>query len=164
MSFHFFSLTDIKWHLWSEVKWALLVVQLVKNLPAVRETWVWSLGWEDSPGEGNGSPLQCSGMENFMDCIGQGVTKSQTRLRDFHYSGTSDLGTEDEMAGWHHQLNGHEFENAPGALVMDTAWHAVVRGVTKSRTRLSDWTELNWTIMLLISFTSYSYLLCLFVW
>ena len=23
-------------------------------------------------------------------------------------------GTEDEMVGWHHQLNGHEFEQAPG--------------------------------------------------
>ena len=31
-----------------QYSWALLVVQLVKNLPAVRETWVWSLGWEDS--------------------------------------------------------------------------------------------------------------------
>ena len=31
-------------------------------------------------------------------------------------------------------------------LVMDReAWHAVIYGVTKSRTRLSDWTELNWT-------------------
>ena len=27
--------------------WAALVVQLVKNLPAMRETWVQSLGWED---------------------------------------------------------------------------------------------------------------------
>ena len=27
---------------------ASLVVQLVKNLPAIQETWVWSLGWEDS--------------------------------------------------------------------------------------------------------------------
>ena len=43
------------------------------------------------------------------------------------------------MAGWHHQLDGHEFENAPGALVMDReAWGAVVRGITKSWTRLSD--------------------------
>ena len=23
--------------------------------------------------------------------------------------------TEDEMAGWHHQLNGHEFEQVPGS-------------------------------------------------
>ena len=31
-------------------------------------------------------------------------------------------------------------------LVMDReAWHAVIHGVAKSRTRLSDWTELNWT-------------------
>ena len=30
--------------------------------------------------------------------------------------------------------------------VMDReAWHAAVRGVSKSQTRLSDWTELNWT-------------------
>ena len=27
------------------------------------------------------------------------------------------------------------------------AWHAAVHGVTKSRTRLSDWTELNWTLL-----------------
>ena len=31
-------------------------------------------------------------------------------------------------------------------LVMDReAWHAAIHGVTKSRTQLSDWTELNWT-------------------
>ena len=35
-------------------------------------------------------------------------------------------------------------------LVMDReAWHAAVRGVTKSRTWLSDWTELNWTELLI---------------
>ena len=27
--------------------WAFLVAQLVKNPPAMRETWVQSLGWED---------------------------------------------------------------------------------------------------------------------
>ena len=38
--------------------------------------------------------------------------------------------TEDEMIGWHHQLNGHEFE-----LVMDReACHASVHGVAKSQT------------------------------
>ena len=37
-----------------------------------------------SPGEGKGYPLQYSGLENSMDCIVHGVTKSQTRLSDFH--------------------------------------------------------------------------------
>ena len=87
---------------------ASLVAQLVKNPPAMRETWVQSLGLEDplekrmathssilgltcgsagkestcsagdlgsipglgrSPGEGNGNPLQYSGLENSMDCV-----------------------------------------------------------------------------------------------
>ena len=29
-----------------------LVAQMVKNLPAVRKTWVQSLGWEDPPEKG----------------------------------------------------------------------------------------------------------------
>ena len=37
-----------------------------------------------SPGEGIGYPLQCSGLENSMDCIVHGVTKSWTRLSNFH--------------------------------------------------------------------------------
>ena len=44
------------------------MAQLVKNLPAMRETWVGSPGWEDSPGEGKGYPLWYSGLENPMDC------------------------------------------------------------------------------------------------
>ena len=30
-----------------QYSWASLVAQLVKNLPAMWEAWVWSLGWED---------------------------------------------------------------------------------------------------------------------
>ena len=30
-----------------QYSWASLVAQLVKNPPAMWETWVWSLGWED---------------------------------------------------------------------------------------------------------------------
>ena len=51
--------------------------------------------------------------------------------------------TEDEMAGWHHWLNGHEFGwtlgvgDGQGGLACCDSW------VAKSRTRLSDWTD--WT-------------------
>ena len=47
--------------------------------------------------------------------------------------------TEDEMVGWHHRLNGLEFEQAPGvgdgqgSLMCYSPW-----GVAKSCTRLSD--------------------------
>ena len=37
------------------------------------------------PGEGNGYPLQYSGLENSMNSIVHGVTKSQTQLSDFHF-------------------------------------------------------------------------------
>ena len=43
---------------------ASLIAQLVKNLPAMRETWVRSVGWEDPPGGGHGNPLQYSCLEN----------------------------------------------------------------------------------------------------
>ena len=54
--------------------------------------------------------------------------------------------TEDEMVGWHHRLDGHEFEQAPG--VGDG--HALVHGVTESWTWLSDWTGLNWKLKFII--------------
>ena len=49
--------------------------------------------------------------------------------------------TEDEMVGWHHQLNGLEFEQALGAGDRETQC-AAVYGVAKSQTRVSDQTEL----------------------
>ena len=94
-----------------------MIAQLLKNLPAMQETPVQLLGWEDllekgkatcssilglpcgsavkesacsvgdlgsipgfgrSPGEGTGYPLQYSGLENSMDCIVHGLTKSRT--------------------------------------------------------------------------------------
>ena len=60
--------------------------------------------------------------------------------------------TEDEMFGWHHQLNGHEFEQALGVDDRE-AWRAAVHGVAKSGTWLSDWIELNlliWGIFSLV--------------
>ena len=47
--------------------WELTVAQMAKHVPRMQETRVRSLGWEDSPGEGNGTPLQYSCLENPMD-------------------------------------------------------------------------------------------------
>ena len=38
-----------------------------------------------SPGEGSGYPLQYSGLQNPMDCVGHGVSKTQTQLSAFHF-------------------------------------------------------------------------------
>ena len=46
--------------------------------------------------------------------------------------------TENEMVGWYHLLDGHEFEQAPGVGDGREAWCAAVHGVAKSRTQLSD--------------------------
>jgi len=46
-------------------------------------------GWERSPGEGKGYPLQYSNLGNSMDCIVYGVTKSQTQLSAFRFHFTS---------------------------------------------------------------------------
>ena len=62
---------------------ASLVAQLVKNLPAMWETWVHSLGWEDLLEKGKAT--HSSILENSMDCIVHGVAKSQTQLSDFHF-------------------------------------------------------------------------------
>ena len=42
------------------------------------------------------------------------------------------------MVEWHHRLDGHEFEQAPGVDDDREAWCATIHGVTKSRTQLSD--------------------------
>ena len=46
------------------------------------------LGLGRSPGEGKGYPLPYSGLENSMDYIVHGVTKSRTRLSHFHFTFT----------------------------------------------------------------------------
>ena len=46
--------------------------------------------------------------------------------------------TEDEMVGWHHRLDGHEFEQALKVGDRQGGLCATVHGVAKSRTQLSD--------------------------
>ena len=58
------------------------MAQMIKNLPAMQETKVQSLGWEGPPVGGHGSPLRYSCLENPMDrgawqATAHGVAKSQ---------------------------------------------------------------------------------------
>ena len=53
--------------------------------------------------------------------------------------------TEDEMVGWHHLLDGHDFEQAPG-VVMSRWWTGKPDVLQSMRSQRVDWvTELNWT-------------------
>ena len=114
------------------IRWAFPVAQLVKNPPAMRETWVQSLGWEIPwrreslptpvfwPGE-----FHPKGDQSWV-FIGRTDAEAETPIlwpphakswligkdpdagRDW---GQEEKGTaEDEMAGWHYWLDGHEFE------------------------------------------------------
>ena len=57
--------------------------------------------------------------------------------------GWQEMGeTEEETVGWHHQLKGHEFEQAQGDGDRET-WCAAVHGV-------ADWTQLSYWITTLI--------------
>ena len=66
---------------------ASLVAQMVNNLPAMRETWVRSLGWEDLLEKGMATHSSILGWRIPMDrgawqTTVHGVAKSRTRLRD----------------------------------------------------------------------------------
>ena len=61
--------------------WASLIAQLVNNLPAMQDTPVQFLGWEDLLNQGKGYPLQYSGLENSMDCSPRGPKESDTTER-----------------------------------------------------------------------------------
>ena len=63
-----------------------------------------------SPGEGKGYPLQYSGLENSMDCIVHGVTKSRTRLSDFH------------SFHFRHRVRGPQIARAPNLLILIKIW------------------------------------------
>ena len=46
--------------------------------------------------------------------------------------------TEDEMVGWHHGLNGREFEQTLGDSAGQEGWQAIIHGFAKIQTQFSD--------------------------
>ena len=54
-----------------------------------------------APGEEKGNPLQYSGLENSMDCIVPGVTKSLTQVSDFHFHSTTLAFVHPFSSVWH---------------------------------------------------------------
>ena len=58
----------------------MIVAQLVKNLPAIWETWVLSLGWEDPLEKGLAPYFQYSGLETSMDYIVHGSQRVITSI------------------------------------------------------------------------------------
>ena len=63
----------------SQCSWSSLVAQLVKNLPAMRETWVQSLGWGDPLEKGKATQASILAWIILWTTV-NGVTKSQTQL------------------------------------------------------------------------------------
>ena len=68
-------------------QWASLMAQLVKNPPAMQETWVQSLAWEDLLEEGMETHSSILALRIHMDkgalwVTLHGVAKSQTQLSD----------------------------------------------------------------------------------
>ena len=91
------------------------------------------------------SPLRRRMLKMKLQCLSQLIRRAdlvkpwcQERLK----AGEGD--DRGEMVGWHHWLNGHEFEKTLGDGEGREAWCAALHGVTKIQTRLSDWTTTMW--------------------
>ena len=82
---------------------------------------------------------QTDGYARFMPALKSSVTSQRQKNPDAgkDWGQEEKEATEDEMVGWHHWLNRHEFQE----LVKDReAWQIAVHGIAKSWTWLSDWT------------------------
>ena len=138
-----------------QYSWASLVAQLVKNPSAVWETWVRSLGWENSLGKGKATPLQYSGLENSMTVQSMGSQRVGHDWVTFTFTSLSQvpLVVENLPDNAGDMRHGFDFQvgKIPGAgnvnplqyscLVNSIdrgTWQATVHRVTKSHTWLSN--------------------------
>ena len=92
--------------------WVSPVAQMVKNLPAVQETWVRSLGWD--PGGGHGNPLQYSCLEN---------PHVQRSLVGYSPWGQKELDTTEWLSTYTH--TGFRVENCRGKVPF---WSYYIKG------------------------------------
>ena len=75
---------QLSWNHQLYLHWTSLVAQLVNNLPAMRETWIRSLGWEDPLEKGKSTHSSILAWRIPWTTV-HGVAKSQTQLSDFHF-------------------------------------------------------------------------------
>jgi len=84
-----------------QYSWASLVAQMVKNPPAIQETWVQFLGWEDPLEEGMATPLQYSCLENPQ---GQRILAGYNLWGHKELDTTEQLNTAHEICALHYWL------------------------------------------------------------
>ena len=66
-------------------QWTPLVAQLVKNLPAMQETWVQSLGWEDTLEKGKATHSSILAWKIPWIVQSMGSQRVETGLSDFDF-------------------------------------------------------------------------------
>ena len=113
-----------------QYSWASFVVQLVKNLPAMLETWLWSLGWEDHLEKGKATHSSILAWR-ISWTVAHGDPKSQTRLSNFHLSFVLDA-RDSELGVWQEQrrfvgklegsIGGYDGKNQVGTMELNDQW------------------------------------------
>ena len=101
---------------------------MVKNLPAMQESWIWSLGQEDTIEKG---------MANHPSILAWRIPRTKATVYGFAESDTTEWLTHTQQHICMVDMNLgklREIEKDRGA------WRAAVYGVSKSWTQLSDWT------------------------
>ena len=138
-----------------------------KEVRVPKNWYFWIVVLEKTPE----SPLDCKGIQPVhsegdqpRDFFGRNDAKAETlvlwplHVKSWLIGKYSDAGrdwgqeekgtTEDEMVGWHHQLDGHEFEWTPGDGDGQGGLECCDSWGRKESDRLSDWTELSWRLLI----------------
>ena len=120
------------------------MIQMVKNLPTMWETWGLIPGSGRSPEEGNGYPLQYSCMENSMDrgawwVTIQEATKSQTRLNEWHFHLKGRNPSSGFTQGGQGKQRKHNLFQRPGLPLCSPSAIWVLKSYTVGGTRALPW-------------------------